>query len=260
MTHPDEIILDVEHWEEYQSIGKTKMAARLRRIAAGEILEPLPWVCWYRRGNRHRLVRCRAARDLWPWLILEANDAGRIRLDVEYFARMLFFRTKEVIEGVNCLIDLGVVKSVQTQDLERRSEAAPKRYRNDTETVSEPFLPTRQDKTVQDRTTYSCADAHTFDDFWKAWPESRRVRKKQAAAEWAKLQPDADTFGAIQAAIGHLNGEPRYIAHPHRWLRGRRWEDAQSDAKPGAVVVTAADRKHGQAAQVAIAKARERDD
>ena len=113
--------------------------------------------------------------------------------------------------------------------------------------------------TAHEETTSSCAGAHAFDDFWEAWPKARRVGKKQAVAAWAKLKPDAETFGAIKAAIWRYNGEAKYLPHPHRWLRDRRWEDARSDAKPGAVVVTTADREHGEAARVAIAKARERD-
>jgi len=108
-------------------------------------------------------------------------------------------------------------------------------------------------------TTSSCAGAHAFDDFWNAWPKARRVCKKQAAVQWAKLKPDAETFGAIKAAIWRYNGEAKYLPHPHRWLRDRRWEDARSDAKPGAVVVTAADREHAELAHEAIVRARERD-
>jgi len=112
---------------------------------------------------------------------------------------------------------------------------------------------------TETETTYSCADAHTFDDFWKAWPKGKRVGKKQAVAQWNRIKPDAATFAAMVDAIGSLNGDMQYVKHPHRWLRDKNWEDAKP-AKPSAVLVTASDREHGQAARVAIAKARERDE
>lgn len=74
--------------------------------------------------------------------------------------------------------------------------------------------------------------APDFDEFWTAWPPTRRVGKADAVRVWGALHPDDALRRIILAAVGawkacadwqRENG--RYIPYPHRWLMKRRWED-----------------------------------
>lgn len=71
-----------------------------------------------------------------------------------------------------------------------------------------------------------------FEWFWSTWPKDRRKAKGQAVAEWQRLKPSPDLERQIIAAVDVQKGWPdwrkeggRYIPYPHRWLKGRRWED-----------------------------------
>lgn len=72
--------------------------------------------------------------------------------------------------------------------------------------------------------------APTFDDFWTLWPAERRVCKKQAREVWATIDAKlhVDVLVALVAwrKVWASRGEYEYVAHPHRWLRNERWEDA----------------------------------
>lgn len=69
----------------------------------------------------------------------------------------------------------------------------------------------------------------TFDDFWLLWPAERRLCKKQAREQWARLSV-TQHVEALTALVGwrrvwQARGEWEYVVHPHRWLRDWRWED-----------------------------------
>lgn len=79
-----------------------------------------------------------------------------------------------------------------------------------------------------------------FEQFWEAWPKYRRVCKKQAKEQWMRLAPDLDLhFTILQAVERHkqhwrdTDTEARFILHPHRWLRDRRWEDELDQSQSG---------------------------
>lgn len=72
-----------------------------------------------------------------------------------------------------------------------------------------------------------------FEQFWKAYP--KHVGKAEAARAWVdmKLEPRADEIVAAIArhrAAGRFSDDPRYILHPVRWLKYRRFEDDVADA------------------------------
>ena len=77
-----------------------------------------------------------------------------------------------------------------------------------------------------------------FEDFWRAWPETRRVNKADAVKAWRALDPDPSLRQIILAAVtAQKQGAEwqreggKYIPHPHRWLGKRRWEDAPPAAQ-----------------------------
>lgn len=68
-----------------------------------------------------------------------------------------------------------------------------------------------------------------FVEFWTAYP--RKVGKREALKAWVKACKTADAAAILAGAVRfrddpnlpHL--EPRFIAHPSRWLNEGRWED-----------------------------------
>jgi hypothetical protein len=81
-----------------------------------------------------------------------------------------------------------------------------------------------------------------FADFWDVWPTAHRVGRKQAEAQWQRLS-DADRLTAIEAVgwrvihdrawCGPAEDGKWAIPHPFRYLRDRRFTDAQTTAPPG---------------------------
>jgi hypothetical protein len=76
-----------------------------------------------------------------------------------------------------------------------------------------------------------------FERFWQAYP--KRVGKAEAARAWVdlKLEPMADVVvdavGRHRSA-GRFSDDARYILHPVRWLKYRRFEDEVQSAEASA--------------------------
>jgi hypothetical protein len=89
--------------------------------------------------------------------------------------------------------------------------------------------------------------SEAFNRFWSLWPANRHIGKKQAYVEWKKLKVDAALESKILAAVeaqrrSHqwIKEAGRYIPHPHRWLRDRRFEDTVEGPDFGESTVAAA--------------------
>lgn len=76
-----------------------------------------------------------------------------------------------------------------------------------------------------------------FERFWQVYP--KRVGKAEAARAWVdlKLEPMADVVvdavGRHRSA-GRFSDDARYILHPVRWLKYRRFEDEVQSAEASA--------------------------
>ena len=76
-----------------------------------------------------------------------------------------------------------------------------------------------------------CADR--FEGLWKYYPKEGRKNKQRAMDEWDRLRPDAALIDTIARALRVLNTTDEAwqrgigIPHLHRFLRDRRWEDAE---------------------------------
>lgn len=72
-----------------------------------------------------------------------------------------------------------------------------------------------------------------FEGLWKYYPKQGRKDKQRAMDEWDKLAPDAALIDTIARALQTLNKHDEQwqrgigIPHLHRFLRDRRWEDAE---------------------------------
>jgi hypothetical protein len=68
-----------------------------------------------------------------------------------------------------------------------------------------------------------------FNQFWTAYPASRRGNKKRAYAEWQKIDADAGVV-ICDMQERHLTDrvftedDQKFVPHAERWLAGTRWE------------------------------------
>ena len=66
-----------------------------------------------------------------------------------------------------------------------------------------------------------------FEEFWKLWPQWRRVAKAKAKASWDRLKPsleDVQATLAWQVPVWEEK-EPEFTPHPTTWLNHERWQD-----------------------------------
>lgn len=71
-----------------------------------------------------------------------------------------------------------------------------------------------------------------FERFWQAWPETRRLAKKAARAQFDKINPDDALLDRMIAAVTAQKRSPKwqenngeFIPYAERWLKYQRWED-----------------------------------
>ena len=79
-----------------------------------------------------------------------------------------------------------------------------------------------------------------FEGLWKYYPKQGRKDKQRAMDEWDKLAPDAALIDTIALALQTLNKHDEQwrrgigIPYLHRFLRDRRWEDAEEASESDA--------------------------
>ena len=76
-----------------------------------------------------------------------------------------------------------------------------------------------------------------FGRFWQVWPKDRRVGKPEAFAEFQKLNPDEVELAVILAGVLRWKAsrdwvDAKFIPHPVRFLRKKRWNDPDSGPAP----------------------------
>lgn len=79
-----------------------------------------------------------------------------------------------------------------------------------------------------------------FNAFWAVWPKTRKVGKADAEREWFKLAPDQNLTDRILKSVEvqkrttqWQEEDGRFIPHPARWIKKRRWEDEYADTEFG---------------------------
>jgi biotin operon repressor len=75
-----------------------------------------------------------------------------------------------------------------------------------------------------------------FESFWSQYP--KRVKKRDAFAEWVKINPTNGTVEKIMEGLARWNAsrqwaedDGKYIPDPERFIKKRRWEDEIATAK-----------------------------
>lgn len=67
-----------------------------------------------------------------------------------------------------------------------------------------------------------------FEEWWKTYPRRKNCSKKDAAKQWREATKtiNADELLNLTAIYAKTHGvsDPKYLPHPHKWLKDRRWE------------------------------------
>lgn len=75
-----------------------------------------------------------------------------------------------------------------------------------------------------------------FEDWWKTYPRRRNASKKDAAKQWREATKtiDAEELLRLTAVYADNPGvdDARYIPHPQKWLKDRRWEAIEETDNP----------------------------
>lgn len=67
-----------------------------------------------------------------------------------------------------------------------------------------------------------------FEEWWKTYPRRRNASKKDAAKQWREATKTIDPAELLRLTASYAENpgvdDVRYIPHPHKWLKDRRWE------------------------------------
>lgn len=177
-----------------------------------------PWIKLHKSLLDNYEYQCLpvASRALAPmlWLLASENNDGSFDGDIKKLAFRLRTTEKEVIEGLEPLIQAGFVVSDSDVLAECKRDA----------------MPETEERQRRDREENTPATPNGFADFWSAYPE--KVGKGAAESAWKKLKPDLQTvLKAIEAQRKSEKWLGGYIPNPATWLNQKRWLD-EVETKP----------------------------
>lgn len=94
-----------------------------------------------------------------------------------------------------------------------------------------------EDSTKKTKKHNSTEYSVEFEHFWTEYPKDRRVDKQIAFQEWKKINPDDALVATIIESVKAWKKceqwqEPKFIPHPAKWLKNRRWESTPPVSKP----------------------------
>jgi uncharacterized protein YdaU (DUF1376 family) len=166
----------------------------------------------------------------------------RIRLDLDITESVLseFFEKTE-IGYVNARCDAEIAKyqhQVETNRSLGKRGGRPKKTESETESK-----PNHNPKKIQNKNNKTISSATRFDEFWTAWPASKRkVGKAAVQAKWEKHGLD-EVADVIIASVNDLKTSEQWVSGfepaPMTYINQRRWEDDQTEqsAAPGRRVI-----------------------
>lgn len=75
-----------------------------------------------------------------------------------------------------------------------------------------------------------------FEDWWKTYPRRRNASKKDAAKQWREATKTIAPEELLRLTSVYADNpgvdDARYIPHPHKWLKDRRWEAIEETDNP----------------------------
>lgn len=164
---------------------------------------------------------------------LETNLVSRkVRLDLDIVETILnefFEKTEDGYRHTRCDREIAKYQH-QVKVLRQSAKKGGRPKKTKLETKLEPKSDINQisDIRIKNKTTMS-AKPTRFDEFWKAWPPSKRkVAKSVCEAKWAKQGLDA-LADQIIANVENLKGSDQwregFEPAPLTYINQRRWED-----------------------------------
>jgi hypothetical protein len=162
-----------------------------------------------------------ASRALAPmlWLLASEYPNGVIDASLEKLAFRFRLTPGEMGEALNPLIEAGfftVEQAASTPLADRKPDASLEKRREEVE---------KEKKNVAKRVRDACSPE--FEDFWKKYPTTPVMSKKQAWAEWQKLtEPDQSAALAAVAPFKEWLAKQKDhpVVHACRFLSQRRFE------------------------------------
>ncbi len=75
-----------------------------------------------------------------------------------------------------------------------------------------------------------------FEEWWKTYPRRRNASKKDAANQWREATKTIAPEELLRLTAVYADNpgvdDARYIPHPHKWLKDRRWEAIEETDNP----------------------------
>jgi len=165
--------------------------------------------------------------------------ARKIRLDLDITESVLsefFERTDDGYRNNRCDVEIAKYQhQVATNRSLGKRGGRPKK----TESISEP-KPKTNPKKIQNKNINTILSASPtvsrFDEFWAAWPASKRkVGKAAVQAKWFKLHLDA-VADQIIASVENLKSSEQWLGGfepaPLTYINQKRWEDDSEAVQP----------------------------
>ena len=154
-----------------------------------------------------------------------------------YVTLLVRLRRVSVMKVTTKATHLSICNYSKYQDVRNASETQAERKRNASETQMCAPKEEEEGKKKNKSNTVSVLYTQEFEEFWKAYP--RKVGKGSAFVEWKKIKGIADLLPIIINALqwqskteSWTKENGKYIVHPERYLKRRRWEDEQNNIKP----------------------------
>ena len=155
----------------------------------------------------------------------------KVRLDldiVEVVLNEFFEKAEDGYHNARC--DKEIAKYLHQVSMNRQSAAKggrPKKTESDSE--SKPKRIPNQKSDIRKDKTISSAEPTRFDDFWNAWPASKRkVAKETCRSSWARKNLD-EIADQIIAHVEMMKGTDQwregFEPAPRTYLNQRRWQD-----------------------------------
>lgn len=177
-----------------------------------------PWIKLHRSllddYEFSRLQDASKAHLMLLWLFASQNG-GKIPEDAKFLQRKLGL---EKPPDLKAFTDQGLL--IPEQDA---SNALAGREQGDSEELALARSREKRREEAEESTA-------RFALFWAAYP--RKVEKQETLAVWQRMGLGNGVFGAVmrglQTAVASEQWKReggKYVPHPHRWLKKRRWED-----------------------------------
>ena len=164
---------------------------------------------------------------------LDTKSVSRkVRLDEDIVVAVLDEFFEKTVEGYrNARCDKEIMKYQHQVSMNRQSAAKggrPKKTESDTE-LKPNHIPNQKSDIRKESKTTPSAEPTRFEDFWSAWPASKRkVGKGACEAKWVRFGLDAVAdriIGHVTSMKGTEQWQTGFEPAPLTYINQKRWQD-----------------------------------